>query len=210
MHRSFQALLVSAIVLSCAAPISAAEPHPNGLSQRPEPGWSVWQPKAKMPMANFTAGFSNIEFGGFLDFEQSCADVLGTSKDKTPYWFRLSNSINRIGTGEAEFGCWKHGTFVSTTTSTAITTKLEDVNCLQVRVPTGDDLRIRAEPGLKARIIGAVRNGATVKPSSFPALILKANQRQWVAIQAPRQGWVSNDRPETPGNLTLCKPTKGR
>jgi len=210
MHRSSRVLLVSAIVLSFAAPIQAAEPNPNGLSQQPEPGWSVWRPKAEIAGADFTAGFSNIEFGGFMDFEQVCSEAFGAPKDETPYWFRLSRSIDQIGTGKAEFGCWKNGTFLSTVTNTAVTTKLEDVTCLRVRVPTGDDLRIRAEPSLKARITGVVRNGATVKPNSFPALIIEADRRNWVAIQAPQQGWVSNDRLETPGNLTLCNVAKRR
>ncbi|XGV99666.1 MAG: SH3 domain-containing protein [Leptolyngbya sp. BL-A-14] len=209
MQRGFQVLLFSTIALSLTVPIQAAEPNPNGLNQKPEPGWSLWRPKADIPTAGFSGGFSNMELGGFLDFEQACSEALGTPKDETPYWFRLSNSIDQIGTGNVEFGCWKSGALITTIVNTAVSTKLENVTCLRVRVPTGEDLRIRAEPSLKARIIGAVSNGATVKPDSFPATIIQADQRNWVAIQAPRKGWVSNDRPETPGNLMLCEKAEG-
>nr|MBW4472634.1 SH3 domain-containing protein [Stenomitos rutilans HA7619-LM2] len=206
MPRGFQLLLLSAIALSFTLPAQAAETNPKGLNQNPEPGWSVWRPKNEIAAAGFSSGFSNSEAGGFLDFEQACSEAIGTPKDETPYWFRLSNSIDQIGTGKVEFGCWKKGALINTIVNTAISTKLENVTCLRVRVPTGEDLRIRAEPSLKAKIIGAVKNGATVRPDSFPATIVQANQRNWVAILAPRQGWVSNDRSEASGNLTLCNP----
>ncbi|PSB26811.1 SH3 domain-containing protein [Stenomitos frigidus] len=210
MQRGFQVLLLSTIALSLTIPTQAAEPNPNGSRNPPEPGWSLWRPKAEIPTAGFSAGFSNMELGGFLDFEHSCAEAIGVPVEETPYWFRLSNSIDQIGTGTAEFGCWKNGALINTIVNTAVSTKLENVTCLRVRVPTGDDLRIRVEPSLKATIIGAVSNGATVKPDSFPATIIQEDNRNWVAIQAPRKVWVSNDRPETPGNLTLCKAVTGR
>jgi uncharacterized protein YgiM (DUF1202 family) len=90
-------------------------------------------------------------------------------------------------------------------TNTAVSTKLGDVNCLRVRVPTGEGLRIRAEPGLQAKVIGWVPNGSTVKPNSFPAVIIEVDNRNWIAIQAPKVGWVSNDRLTTSGNLALCR-----
>jgi len=210
MQRGFQVLLLSTIALSFTLPTQAADPNPNGLSQKPEPGWSVWRPKAEIPTTGFSAGFSNMELGGFLDFEHSCAEAIGAPVEETPYWFRLSHSIDQIGTGIAEFGCWKNGKVINTIVNTAVSTKLDNVTCLKVRVPTGEDLRIRAEPSLKAKIIGGVRNGVTVKPDSFPATIIQADNRNWVAILAPQQGWVSNDRPETPGNLTFCKTADGR
>jgi Bacterial SH3 domain len=209
MQHRFKALMVGTIALSLTLPAQAAEPNPNGSSNRPEPGWSLWRPKAEIPTAGFSAGFSNMELGGFLDFEHACAEAIGVPVEETPYWFRLSNSISHIGTGSAEFGCWKNGALINTIANTAVSTKLENVTCLRVQIPTGDDLRIRAEPGLKAKIIGTVSNGATVKPDSFPATIIQEDNRNWVAIQAPRKGWVSNDRPDTPGNLTFCKTADG-
>jgi len=124
----------------------------------------LWQPKAEVLSAGFGASFSNTELGGFLDFQHTCAQALGTAPAETPYWFRLSNRVNQIGTGTAEFGCWQAGKFVATIANTAVSNQLGDVTCLRVRVPTGEALRIRAEPGLAAKIIGLVPNGGTVKP----------------------------------------------
>jgi hypothetical protein len=112
--------------------------------------------------------------------------------------------VNQIGTGKVELGCWKDGRFVNTFTSTAVSTRLDAVECLRVDVPIG--LRIRSEAGLKGKIIGFLPNGATVKPDNSPASIIEADGRNWVAIRSPMQGWVSDDRPATPGNLTLCRP----
>ncbi len=206
MRSLSRILVVGAIAaLSFMLPVQADQTDPNGSTSQPEPGWSLWRPNSDIQNADFTAGFSNIELGGFLDFENSCAQALGTPTEKTPYWFRVSNLVNQIGTGTAEYGCWKNGQFVTTHSSTAVSTKLGDVSCLRVNVPTGKGLRIRSEPELKAKVIGFVRNGATVKIDSSPALIRQADGRNWVAISSPIEGWVSNDRPDTPGNLGLCR-----
>ena len=124
--------------------------------------------------------------------------------DEAPYWFRLNNLVGQIGTGTVEFGCWQNGKLITSILNTAVNTQVGDVHCLRVRVPTGEDLRIRAEPGLQGKIIGSVGNGKTVKPDSFPATIVQVNGRNWVAIEAPKRGWISNDRPDRPGNLTFC------
>lgn len=42
---------------------------PNGIRNLPEPGWSLWQPKAEIEKAAINSGFSNMELGGYLDFE---------------------------------------------------------------------------------------------------------------------------------------------
>jgi hypothetical protein len=181
----------------------ANETHPNGAA--PEPGWGLWRSRAEIPTAGFSGGFSNMELGGFLDFEHFCAQALGIPTESTPYWFRLSHSIQHIGTGTVEFGCWQNGKFINTLTNTAVSTQVDTVTCLRLRVPNGQVLRIRAEPGLQGKIVGIVPNGATVKPSSFPAFITLADGRNWIAIDAPRPGWISNDRPDTAGNLTLCQ-----
>lgn len=204
--RSFsRILLLGILVVSSTLSVQATEADPNGSARQPEQGWSLWRPSSEIKSAGFSAGFSNTELGGFLDFENSCAQALGTPTSETPYWFRLSNLVNQIGTGKVEFGCWVNGKFVSTLMNTAVNTKLENVECLRVNVLTGEGLRVRSEPGLKAKVIGFVRNGATVKPDSFPALIVQEDGRNWVAIRSPREGWVSNDRPDSSGNLRLCR-----
>lgn len=198
-YRSLVGVIVALMVLP-----AQATPDPNQV-MRPEPGWGKWQPRSAISKAGFSAGFSNLELGGFLDFEQACSEALGTAKDEMPYWFRLSESVSRIGTGTVEFGCWKDGAMTFTLTNTAVLTEVGDITCLRLRVPTGEDLRIRAEPGLRARIVGFARNGATVKPTSFPALIVQADNRNWLEIAAPQRGWISDDRPGSPGNLTRCR-----
>ncbi|MEW6492292.1 MAG: SH3 domain-containing protein [Cyanobacteriota bacterium] len=204
--RYFSRILLLGTLMLLSTPLTqAAETNPNNPSQQPEPGWSLWRPKSEIENAGFSAGFSNSELGGFMDFENSCAETLGTSTSETPYWFRLSNLLNQIGTGKVEFGCWSNGQFISTFKSTAVNTELENVDCLRVNVPTGEDLRVRSEPSLTAKVIGFVRNGATVQPDSFPASIVQEDELNWVAIRSPKEGWVSNDRPDSSGNLKLCR-----
>jgi hypothetical protein len=205
MYNVSVILLVGTIVLTNAPPVQSTEFDPNLTSPATEPGWGRWQPKTMLDNAGFSAGFSNTELGGFLDFQSLCSQALGVSMDEAPYWFRLSNLVGQIGTGTAEFGCWQDGKLIASILNTAVNTQVGDVNCLRVRVPTGEDLRIRAEPGLESKIIGFVHNGKTLKPDSFPATIVQANGRNWVAIEAPKRGWISNDRPDSPGNLTFCQ-----
>ena len=146
-----------------------------------------------------------MELGGGMDFESAFAQSLGmAANEKPPHWFRLSNLVNQIGTGKVEFGCWKGGRFINTFTSTAVSTRWGAVECLRVNVPIG--LRIRSEAGFKGKIIGFLPNGATVKPDSSPASIIQADGHNWVAIRSPMHGWVSDNNPDTPGNLRLCRP----
>jgi hypothetical protein len=185
--------------------IRTTENNPNGHANQPEPGWSLWHPQTELKSADFTSGFSNSELGGFLDFQSSCAQALGTPTEQTPYWFRLSNLVNRIGTGKVEFGCWANGRFITTMTNTAVSNKLGDVNCLRVNAPTGRGLSIRSLPGAKGKVVGFVKNGATVTPDNSPASIEQADGQNWVAIRSPMEGWVSDNRPDSSGNLSLCK-----
>jgi hypothetical protein len=165
----------------------------------------LWKPRAQAQNAGFDSGFSNSELGGYLDFENACATDAGMPNEKIAYWFRLSNSINRIGTGEVESGCWVNGRFLHTHTSTAIKSSLGDVNCLRVNTPTRKSLVIRAEPGLRARRVGRVAYGARVDPGSFPAAIVEADNQNWVSITSPVEGWISDGSPTSQGNLKLCK-----
>lgn len=201
MQKLTSIVLITSLLGSSS--LNAAGLRPNDVPQLP--GWSVWKPRSEIPNAGFSSGFSNSELGGFLDFESNCAAVLNTPNDATPYWFRISNSVSQIGTGKVQFGCWKEGEFINDFESTAVTTKRDNVTCLQVRVPSGDNLRIRSEPSIEAKVIGSVRNGARVVPDSFPATIVEEESRNWVAIRSPQQGWISNDLYYTPGNLFLCE-----
>jgi hypothetical protein len=158
-----------------------------------------------MSQADFSSGFSNMELGGYLDFENACVQGSGIPQDKIDYWFRLTHSVNRMGTGTVEHGCWVKGRFFNTFTSTAIKSSLENVNCLRVNSATSNGLFIRAEPRQNSKRLGMVANGKTVDPGSFPAVIIESNQLNWVAINAPIKGWVSDGSPTGRGNLQLCR-----
>lgn len=183
----------------------ANEPNPNDFNRQPEPGWSSWKPQTEIEKADFSAGFSNTELGGYMDFENACATKAKETDSKVDYRFRLSHSLGRIGTGEAQFGCWINGRLVLTHTSTAVKTSLENVNCLRVKPTIRNGLVIRAEPTINSKQVGFVANGATVEPGSFPASIIQTDGRNWIAITSPVEGWVSDDSPTSQGNLTLCK-----
>jgi Bacterial SH3 domain len=191
------ALLTIALVSS---PASAATGDPNGAINRPQPGWSLWLPRSQAAQAGFNAGFSNAEYGGLLEFEGACRSA---GVGEAAYWVRLTNTVNRIGTGRAEYGCWQNGQFVQTYSLTAIVSN-QTVNCLTVRAISNSGLNIRAEPSTRSRILRTVRNGSRVTPSAFPAVIQFSEDRNWVEIQSPIKGWVSDDRPTSVGNLTRC------
>lgn len=140
--------------------------------------------------------------GGFLDFENACTTAAGVPNDQINYWFRLSNSVERIGTGTVEYGCWLNGRFAHTHSSTAVKSNLENVTCLRVNSPNRNGLIIRSEPGNNSRQVG-IANGRTVRPGSFPASIVEQNGENWIAITSPREGWVS-DGTNSQGNLRLC------
>lgn len=197
------ALLTTVLVSS---PAIAAAGDPNGPSNQPQPGWSLWLPRSQAAQAGFNAGFSNSEYGGLLEFEANCRSA-GAGED-THYWVRLTNSVARIGTGRAEYGCWQNGRFVQTYSLTAIVNN-QTVNCLMVRVSGSNRLNIRAEPSTRSLILRTVQNGSSVTPSAFPAVIRTSEGRNWVEVQAPVRGWVSDDRPTSAGNLTRCDTVPG-
>ncbi|NJL23427.1 MAG: hypothetical protein HC895_25615 [Leptolyngbyaceae cyanobacterium SM1_3_5] len=120
---------------------------PNGTNNQPQAGWGLWFPRSQVAGANFDSGFSNSELGGFLDFEAICAEA-GAGEPEN-YWFRLTNSVQRMGTGSVEYGCWQNGRFAYTYSSTAILGD-QTVNCLYVRSIGSSGLNIRAEPSTAA------------------------------------------------------------
>jgi hypothetical protein len=187
-----------------SSPAMAEASDPNGVDNLAEPGWGLWFPRSQVAGADFDSGFSNSELGGFLDFEANCASAIGLPNDQIDYWFRLTTSVYRMGTGLVEFGCWQNGQFVHTYRSTAILSSERSVTCLSVQSNVGNGLNVRAESSTSSRILRTVRNGSRVRPSSFPAIVQENEGRNWVHIQSPVAGWVSDDRPASNGNLVLC------
>jgi len=198
-------ILVSTLLLSLPISVNANTSNPNGSSRKPQPGWTLWRPKAEMKKADFSAGFSNMELGGYLDFENACATTSGLPQEKIAYWFRLSNSVKRMGTGQVEYGCWVGGRFVHTFSSTAIKASLRDVDCLLVNSRSGNSLAVRSEPRENSRQVGVVTNSTKVNPGSFPASVIQTDGNNWVAITSPLEGWISDGSPTSEGNLTLCR-----
>lgn len=201
---SFVSLIFGTLCLLSPLTVLANSGDPNGIKNLPQPGWSLWKPKAEMEKAGFDSGFSNTELGGYLDFENLCTTTAGLPEDKIDYWFRLSNSVNRIGTGTVEFGCWLQGRFLHTYNSTAIKSSLGNVSCLRVVSANKKGLVIRAEPRANSRQLGIVANRRTVKPDGFPAYIVQVNGENWVSISAPKKGWVWDGSFAGSGNLRLC------
>lgn len=196
--------ILATILLFFSLKVRAAAINPNGIDNKPEPGWSLWQKKSEAKNADFDSGFSNLELGGYLEFEYACKTSLRVPESKIQYWFRLSDRVNRIGTGVVESGCWDGKRFLYTHTSTAIKTSLDSVDCLQIKSPLGGVL-VRSQVTGKSQLLGILSNGQTVKPSYFPATISNDNNRIWVAISSPIEGWIYDGSFAGEGNLRLCK-----
>lgn len=195
------AALVGALFLHPAVAQTASSPA--DLSQ---PGWTIWRPRAEIAAAQFTSGFSNLELGGFIDFEAICQQSTGLPNEEIDYWFRLDRLVSAIGTGRVEYGCWEAGKFLHTYSSTATRTGLDWVDCLQVSTNAPNGLVIRADASSRSARLGAVPVGGRVVPSSFPAILRSAEGRDWIAISRPREGWVSvGEAPVGPINLALCR-----
>lgn len=198
-------LIVSTLLVLSPLAVQADEGDPNGIDRTAERGWSLWKKNSQLPNADFYSGFSNSELGGYMDFEMACAAATNLPNSKIDYWYRLSNLVNRIGTGQVEFGCWLNGRFLYTFSSTAIKRSQDNVNCLRVKTPTGKGLIIRSQPNEGSPQIGVVGNGKTVNPGSFPASIVEVDGENWLAISSPQEGWISDGFKTDKGNLTLCK-----
>ncbi len=168
-----------------------------------KPGWSLWRRRDEAKEADFDSGFSNLELGGYLEFQYACKTSSGLPESEIKYWFRLSDRVNRIGTGKVEFGCWDGKRFLHTYTSTAIKSSLEYVDCLQVKSPAGSVL-FWSEPTRKSKFLRVIANSETVKPGYFPATISNDGNRNWVAISSPVEAWVYDGSFTSEGNLRLC------
>lgn len=143
LHHRLTALLIALLTTALASSLAiAAAANPNGASNQPQPGWSLWLSRSQAAQANFNTGFSNSEYGGLLDFESACRST--GAGETANQWVRFTNSVARIGTGRAEYGCWQNGQFVQTYSLTAIVSN-QTVNCLTVRVSDSNGLNIRTE-----------------------------------------------------------------
>lgn len=196
---------IGRIALSLLLPQTALVAEvPDNPTLISEPGWGQWQPLSEASPVGFSAGFSNLELGGYLDFQNACQQTIGKPETQINYWFRLNRLVEAIGTGTVEYGCWQDG-FLFTYISTAIRTDVDRVDCLQVNSDQGNGLVVRDEPTTVSQQLGVIANGNTINPGNFPALIVRRQQRDWLQIEQPISGWVSiGIVPEGFLNLRLC------
>lgn len=76
-----------------------------------------------------------------------------------------------------------------THTSTAIKSSLEYVDYLRFKSTTGTVL-IWSEAINKSKLLRVIANDLTVKPGYLPATISNQNNRSWVNLSSPVEGWV--------------------
>ncbi|MEO0826438.1 MAG: SH3 domain-containing protein [Cyanobacteria bacterium J06635_15] len=176
---------------------------------QPQPGWQDWEQINPSNTLPFAAGFSNLELGGYLDFEQACEQAASEANTSITYWYRLSDLVWKIGTGPVEQGCRIGDTFVATSHSTAVLSGLASPVCLTVQSDIGNGLRVRAEPTLLSRQLGALSNGTETLQENLPALIVTdTTGRLWLSVQQDRlAGWASlANREGGYVNFRMCSP----
>ena len=177
-----------------------------------EPGWQEWQPiTGSNQVLPYSAGFSNTELGGYLDYQAICEQAATVAQESFTYWYRLSDLVFAIGTGSVENKCQSGDEVVTTYSSTAIRNGIDEPYCLGINTDVGSGLRIRAERSVASQQIGFLPNGTEIFPSEFPALIIKdETDRQWLSMQqrlGERQleGWASvSAGPGEYVNFRLC------
>jgi hypothetical protein len=202
----FSVFLASALLM----PVSTQNPgwaqargiDPNQVDP-PSRGWGEWQPIESASQASFNSGFSTTETNGMRELQALCASVAGQPIDTFPNWFRLSALLDQIGTGQVEYGCWIDGRFAYTIINTAVRSDLGNVEQLIADVGEGNNLVVYAEPTVDASAIGLVENGEIVTPSSFPALVVQNENRNWVYLTAPFEGWILQGAIGGQSNLRL-------
>lgn len=198
--------IASSIVLSL--PVKANPGDPNGPNNIPQRGWTLWQPWEKSKDSGLGFGISNMDLELGLDMQKQCfgeVDTPNTEKRKLEtYWYRVSSDVNKIGSGQMEYGCWINGSFKSTVSTIVFKISLITNPCFRVNSSAKDGLVIHTEASNKSPIVGQVRNGETVKPTAIPVIIRTIANISWIEIESPIKGWISNGNPDSRGNLTFC------
>lgn len=183
---------------------------PNGSTNQPQTGWTLWQRWDKLTDANIDFGFSNMDLGAGLELQQLCFGEVDTpnaeKKQQETYWWRLDNDINQIGSGNIQYGCWINGQFKGTNTVTAYNTSLGNVPCLRVNPSVKNGLIIYEDSTTNSRPLGIVKSGQIVQGESFPLIIFTTNDNlNWVAIKSPQAGWILTGKTGINENVSLCK-----
>ncbi|MFM7906356.1 MAG: SH3 domain-containing protein [Microcystis sp.] len=183
---------------------------PNGSTNQPQTGWTLWQRWDKLTDANIDFGFSNMDLGAGLELQELCFGEVDTpnaeKKQQETYWWRLDNEINQIGSGNIQYGCWINGQFKGINTATAYNTSLGTVPCLRVNPSVKNGLIIYEDSTTNSHPLGIVKSGQIVQGESFPLIIFTTNDNlNWVAIKSPKEGWILTGKTGINENVSLCK-----
>lgn len=173
-----------------------------------KPGWGEWQPIAIYEEQTFSAGFSNMELGGYLNFEDYCKNQAKAANTEPEYSYRFSDLLNYIGTGAVEYRCSMNNQPLVTHTMTAVKTDISYPTCLQVQSDIGNGLNLRQDNDLAAPLVGVLINGSKVYEDSAPSFISTAlTGRQWLLLQQDNneEVWVSlSEKEGAYVNFRLC------
>ncbi|MGE5658548.1 MAG: SH3 domain-containing protein [Actinomycetota bacterium] len=209
--HSILASLTLSLSLISPLPLKAEAGGPNGPNNTPKPGWSLWQRWHQLQDADIEFGLSNLDLGLDRELQIQCFGEVDTPKStqrkSETYWYRVSNDLNKIGTGQIEYGCWMGGRFEATIVNIAIKQSLAENPCFLVNSPSPEGLAIYLEPTTKSRLLRRIRNGETVEPSSVPVIVRTVENHEWIEIDSPVKGWISNGSPNGRGNLRFCQGT---
>lgn len=203
-------LAISAIatLIISSLPVKANPNNPNGPTNISQQGWSLWQPWENLKDAGLEFGLSNMDLGLGMELQNQCFGEVDTphteKRQLETYWYRVSRDVNTIGSGEIEYGCWINGSFKATVTAIAMKISLAENPCYRVNSSAKDGLAIHSDATTKSRLIGRVSNGEIVKPTDVPVIIRTVENLNWIEIESPLKGWISNGSPDGRGNLIFC------
>jgi hypothetical protein len=93
------------------------------LSQEQKIGWQPWQEQSTRMNESFPYEAiyeSNSTMLSYLDYENSCK-----TQGATSYWYRLSDSLVKIGIGTIESGCRLKDKFILTSATNTYVNKTD-------------------------------------------------------------------------------------
>jgi hypothetical protein len=199
MSKFSNILALTSVLISTIAPMA--------MANEAEPGWTEWQPSIEGEEKPYSAGFSNMELGGYMDFEYGCKTKAEEEKTKPDFFYRLSDLVAVMGTGLVEQKCTIHDQSFMTYFSQAVKADLDYPVCLEVNTDVGNGVVIRKENNVDAEILGSLANGTQFNYPHSPAIISTDNTgRRWLYLdQDGNTGWASiAANPGDHINFQLC------
>ena len=173
--------------------------------------WQPWRQRGDYPV-RYDSGFSNLQLGGYMEFEAYCKE-----RGATEFWYRLSDFVLQLGTGPVQSRCKKDGVFLRTANdekyvdwvSPAVLLGHSNSDCLTVKSDVGGGLILREEPTVTSKRLAVIPNGQSVFHLSPSVIRTDHSQRQWIVVSQTQThstvGWVSiAQSPGSHQNLALC------